>query len=246
MIKQKYQFISYNGLRRSHLSGFTKDFTINPFDNKVIIIDEVHNFVSRIVNKINSNESLSVILYQYLMSAENCRIIALSGTPIINYPNEIAILFNILRGYIKTWNIPLDIKTKQKVNEVEIKKLFASNIKLNNIIDFVEYKPSSKTLVLTKNPFGFINQYKNNVYKGIKVDEHGQIDDENFLNMVIQILSLNQIYVNKSNVEIINNTSLPDKVDPFNAYFINKNNNSLMNVNLFKKTNIGRNQKTYT
>ena len=239
MIKQKYQFISYNGLRRSHLSGFTKDFTINPFDNKVIIIDEVHNFVSRIVNKINSNESLSVILYQYLMSAENCRIIALSGTPIINYPNEIAILFNILRGYIKTWNIPLDIKTKQKVNEAEIKKLFASNIKLNNIIDFVEYKPSSKTLVLTKNPFGFINQYKNNVYKGIKVDEHGQIDDENFLNMVIQILSLNQIYVNKSNVEIINNTSLPDKVDPFNAYFINKNNNSLMNVNLFKRRILG-------
>ena len=77
------------------------------------------------------------------------------------------------------------------------------------------------------------------MYKGIKVDEHGQIDDENFLNMVIQILSLNQIYVNKSNVEIINNTSLPDKVDPFNAYFINKNNNSLMNVNLFKRRILG-------
>jgi SNF2 family N-terminal domain. len=43
MIRKKYQFISYNGLRRSHLTEFTKDFTINPFDNKVIIIDEVHN-----------------------------------------------------------------------------------------------------------------------------------------------------------------------------------------------------------
>ena len=28
--------------------------TINPFDNKVIIIDEAHNFVSRIVNKLKS------------------------------------------------------------------------------------------------------------------------------------------------------------------------------------------------
>ena len=30
------------------------------------------------------------------MTADNCRIVLLTGTPIINYPNEIAILFNIL------------------------------------------------------------------------------------------------------------------------------------------------------
>ena len=47
------------------------------------------------------------------MSAENCKIVLLSGTPIINYPNEIAIFFNILRGYIKTWNLVLDIKTAE-------------------------------------------------------------------------------------------------------------------------------------
>jgi len=239
MIRKKYQFISYNGLRRSHLTEFTKDFTINPFDNKVIIIDEVHNFVSRIVNKINSPESLSVILYDYLMKAENCRIIALSGTPIINYPNEIAILFNILRGYIKTWNIPLEIKTKAKINETEIKKLFASNIKLNNVIDFVEYKSSSKTLIVTKNPFGFINQYKNDQYKGVKIDEHGQVDDENFLNMIIQILSINKISIDKSKINIINNIALPDKLDPFKTYFINDETGMLNNVNLFKRRILG-------
>ena len=31
-----------------------------------------------------------------------------------SYPNEIAIFFNILRGYIKTWNLVLDIKTHNK------------------------------------------------------------------------------------------------------------------------------------
>jgi len=40
------------------------------------------------------------------MNASNARIVLLSGTPIINYPNEIGILYNILRGYIKTWTIP--------------------------------------------------------------------------------------------------------------------------------------------
>jgi phosphatidylserine/phosphatidylglycerophosphate/cardiolipin synthase-like enzyme len=39
MINYKYQFISYNGLRSSHLNGMTNGGTINPFSNKVIIID---------------------------------------------------------------------------------------------------------------------------------------------------------------------------------------------------------------
>ena len=41
----------------------------------------------------------------YILSASNCRVIFLTGTPIINYPNEIAVLFNMLRGYIKTFFI---------------------------------------------------------------------------------------------------------------------------------------------
>ena len=46
-------------------------------------------------------------LYELLMTAENVKIILLTGTPIINYPNEIAILFNILRGKIKTYTFKL-------------------------------------------------------------------------------------------------------------------------------------------
>jgi hypothetical protein len=52
MISYKYQFINYNGLRSSHLNGLTNGGTLNPFSNKVIIIDEAHNFISRIVNKL--------------------------------------------------------------------------------------------------------------------------------------------------------------------------------------------------
>ena len=53
MIDRKYYFINYNGLRNSHLSELkTKLPQPNLFDNSVVIIDEVHNFVSRIVNKL--------------------------------------------------------------------------------------------------------------------------------------------------------------------------------------------------
>ena len=64
-----------------------------------------------------------------LLRAKNARVILLSGTPVINYPNEFAILFNILRGYIKTWNIPLSVENKKWTND-EIQELF----KKSNII----------------------------------------------------------------------------------------------------------------
>ena len=52
MISAKYQFINYNGLRKSNIRDLQSiSKTDNPFDDKVVIIDEVHNFVSRIVNK---------------------------------------------------------------------------------------------------------------------------------------------------------------------------------------------------
>ena len=56
-------------------------------------------------------------LFKLLMEAENCRIIFLTGTPIINYPNELGIMFNMLRGNIKAFNLLLNIKNKSKINQ---------------------------------------------------------------------------------------------------------------------------------
>ena len=69
MIENKYQFIAYNGYRITHLQSDSENFTKNPFDNKVIIVDEAHNLVSRIVNKINKKDSLSYKIYDYLIIA---------------------------------------------------------------------------------------------------------------------------------------------------------------------------------
>ena len=103
MISAKYEFINYNGLRAEKLKSMTEDYTHNPFDNKVVVIDEAHNFVSRIVNKLKQPASMAFRLYNFLLSAQNAKVILLTGTPIINYPNEIAVLFNILRGNIDNW-----------------------------------------------------------------------------------------------------------------------------------------------
>jgi hypothetical protein len=238
MITHRYRFINYNGLRKSHLRDLTQNGNINPFDNKVIIIDEAHNFVSRIVNKLTNPDSLSMHLYDYLLAAENCRIVFLSGTPIINYPNEVGILFNILRGFIKTWNIPLNIRTSRKINKDEMINIF----KDLQILDYLDYKPASKMLTITKNPFGFINVNKDGVYKGVsnfKVGKRGEISDADFIKLVTSILNKNEIDVVTSNIKVENFKALPDTLDSFKNYFINPTNNDLTNENLFKRRILG-------
>ena len=156
MIRSKYTDINYNGLNMNGLKNLTGDFTRNPFDNSVVVIDEAHNLVSRIVNKISKPKSLAYKLYHYLAGATNAKIVLLSGTPIINYPNEISILFNILRGHIKTWTFKVNVETEKTINADTIMEMFANaNLKT---YDYVEY--TNNTLTITRNPFGFINTAK--------------------------------------------------------------------------------------
>jgi len=118
--------------------------------------------VSRIVNKIKKPKSTSYQLYDYLMNATNARVVLLTGTPIINYPNEIGILYNILRGYIKTWSMTINVKTTDKINTDTILDMFdKENFKT---YDYVEYRGNK--LTISRNPFGFVNNKKRGVAKG--------------------------------------------------------------------------------
>ena len=163
MIRVKYVDINYNGLNMSKMNDLTKNNTVNPFDHSVVIIDEAHNFVSRVVNKIGRPKSISSVLYHHLMNAVDAKVVFLTGTPIINYPNEIGVLFNMLRGYIKTWEIPVNITTKERVNRDTILDIFKKEG--IHMYDYVEY--SGNRLTITRNPYGFVNTYKS----GDKADE---------------------------------------------------------------------------
>ena len=240
MMEHKYQFIGYNGYRMERLKKDSNDFTENPFSNKVIIVDEAHNLVSRIVNKINKPESLSYKLYDYLMSAENCKIVLLTGTPIINYPNEIGIMFNILRGYIKTFKIKLTIKTNDKVTLNSITN-FLKPLKL---VDFIEYNANLKTLTITRNPFGFISNYSDTTYKGVELDEAGNISDFDFIELIRRALNnpgKKNDYITfniKNDIQIENYKTLPDTLEEFNKLFTNSD-NTVKNPELFKRRIMG-------
>ena len=266
MISAKYQFINYNGLRKSNIKDLQSiSKTDNPFDNKVVIIDEVHNFVSRIVNKIKRPESLSYKLYEWLMSAENCRLVFLTGTPIINYPNEIGVLFNMLRGYIKTFILTVSIESGEKIDQKKIEDTLSKFA----IHDYVEYDTSSKQIILTRNPFGFTNVRKQGKYIGIKknkgnntcnpkskdcepgftcqktdTNEKGNdnfkclpMSDSGFIGICRDILSKIGVIVNR--VQVKKFKALPDELDPFKAMFINSKSGEIKNESLFQKRILG-------
>ena len=89
------------------LKNNIKEHNVNsPFYNEVIIIDEVHNFVRQIVNK----SGPSILFYNWILNSKNTKLICLSGTPIINKPSEIAILFNMIRGMTRVYNFTIKFK----------------------------------------------------------------------------------------------------------------------------------------
>ena len=157
MIRSKYVDINYNGLNKKKFDALIKEYgskntTKNPFDHSVVLVDEAHNLVSRIVNNLGKKDSISAKLYEYLQSATDVRIVFMSGTPIINYPNEMGVLFNMLRGYIKTWKFTIPTTGTKLTSERILKMFHDGGLKT---FDYIDY--SNDTLSITRNPFGFIN-----------------------------------------------------------------------------------------
>jgi hypothetical protein len=239
MIRHKYSFIAYNGLTSGRFARITQNGKINPFDNSVVIIDEAHNLISRIVNKLKKEDSISMKLYRYLLSAENARIVMLSGTPMINYPNELGIMYNILRGYIKTWILRLNVNQDRRVNVDFFKSLFKSTSVGGNVLDYIDYNPSSTTLTITRNPFGFVNKTSKGTYDGVRVGDRGQLSDEDFIGNVVRLLEGKKIKVIPGGTQVVLNTALPDNLEGFQHYFIDPKTAEVRNTNMFKRRILG-------
>ena len=233
MIEAKYKFINYNGLNRNKIAELTNNGKVNPFDNAVVIIDEAHRIVNSISNQLKNLKPtksddkkaqalISIQLYKYLQNADNAKIILLTGTPIINYPNELAILFNILRGYIKTWSFKLTVDKDQKFDESSV----ITMLKKYNIAnyDYVKYTPSTQTMIITRNPFGFTDASKGTgAYAGVIRSSSSSSDDSNeqFLQNIKKMLASEQI---RSEDPVITNfTALPDNFEDFKNKFLKIN-----------------------
>ena len=235
MIRSKYLFVHYNGITRRNLTALKKERKQeNLFDNSVVIIDEAHNFVSRIVNKLGRNDTLTIELYEMLLNAVNCRKVFLTGTPVINYPNEIAVMFNLLRGYIKTYVFNISVLSSKKINNEYMKEI----LKEIKQIDTIEYIVSRNLIKITLNPFGFASIYSGKSYKGVtSANEEPMLDDKSLLTIMKEKLRPHKINVEKMSIE--KDLALPHNLDEFKHKFIEMTSGELINQELFKKRIMG-------
>ena len=135
----------------------------NPFDNKIIIFDEVHNFIVTIANiykKMSRPTPIQQIkkdIYDDLRNAINCKIILLSGTPIVNNAYEISFIANILNGNNMIYKYEYILMDKGRLNISKIEENIKKKV---NFINYVNIELNQTKLVLDFmiNPDYFINR----------------------------------------------------------------------------------------
>ncbi len=166
--KEKYSFVSYNA--SNTLSQIRR---LGSLDNKVIIIDEVHNLVSKMVSGIMGISKQGLEIYHLLMEAQNSKIVALSGTPVINDPFEIAVLMNILRGYIEITNFAIQ-NVDPKYGETWDFKEYEAKLAQIPFVDFIEINKVNKSISFHITVKSYTEDYRNTIEKIQQVSrEHG-------------------------------------------------------------------------
>ena len=108
----------------------------------LVIFDEAHNFA----NSVSRGSKSAVYLYDQVRKP-NCRVVCLSGTPAINVPHELAILFNMVSDFGKYTMFPEDV--------VEFNRYF---------IDAKSNKIANKTKFQAR-VAGYVSYYGDNYFR---------------------------------------------------------------------------------
>ena len=215
IINKRFRFLHFDDPRKwSKL----KD---NEFDDKIVIVDEVHNIGNTMASQSVSAEKY----YNLFMNAKNPKYIFLSGTPIINNIFEISKIFNILRGYMPF--LEIKIRNTYDVN-VDFKKI-KYILKKNKNVDQIIISESQKTINVTKNPDDFITNPddKGVIYKPEESLDFASFKDE--ITKAIQSLGY------KITVREDKATCFEKDREQFDKMFYNPDANKLKKTDLIKR-----------
>lgn len=117
----------------------------NVFDNKTIIIDEIHNLISMYKKDDVTDYSSDVVMYRNktltdLIESKNSKIILLSGTPVVNNIIELKYILNILHGLDIFMQFKINIMEDKVVDIIKLKENIMNNNKYINAVDVKQEK----------------------------------------------------------------------------------------------------------
>jgi len=209
----------------------------NPFTDKVVVIDEIHNLISLIMPNTDSVNFNGGVLFELLMKAENVRLVCLSGTPSINDVFEFSILYNIINGLIKSFQLQISSKDALlSLDTVKIEKFLSTH----KIID--RYVLGKNKVNITRIPQGFVKVFDHeNNYTGVKKNKLNDGSDKEFIEELIQSFEYAfpsyQISFEKINSHTIFNSIL-DTTRSWEQRMIGDSQFVNQQINLFKNTYI--------
>jgi hypothetical protein len=88
-IKEFYEFDTF-GVFSTKVNKMRDEIIKKKYNNKIIVIDEVHNL------RLKDEENYYSIIHHFLHTVENSKIILLTGTPMVDKPEEIASIMNLI------------------------------------------------------------------------------------------------------------------------------------------------------
>ncbi len=218
LYKEKYTFVSYNASNTT-----TQLKRLGSLDNKTIIIEEVHNLISKMVSGITGVSKQGLEIYNMLMEAQNTKIIALSGTPVVNDPFEAAVLFNILKGYMEV--------TYFRINQVDLKygnrwdfTVVEQELGMHPHVDYIDFNKINKSIEFH-----------------LKVKSYNP-EFQQVLQDINSICRSNGINVSFLEVKKFPLFPIDDDGDVFRNYFVQENGekgDSMKNIEIFKRRILG-------
>ena len=220
-IKRRYKFLHIDNTR------LIKKLDDDTFNNKVIVVDEVHNLINSMAGGAGKVDGAVTgrFYYDAFMNAKNAKFVFLSGTPLVNTVYESTKIYNILKGYIPS--ITAKIKTIYDTN-IDYNKI-KNKLQKHPHVDQIVINKVNKTVKITKNPENFINSPDN---KGIIYKPTEDIDISVFVEEVTKIM--NELGY-KVSTTLSKETCLPTNINDFQLMFHNPELNKLKKTELFKK-----------
>lgn len=169
------------------------------------------------------------LIYRLLSQARNSKIIALSGTPIVNFPEEIGILCNILHGYFHAVEDQIS-----NVDDRDLKKLELF-LKMHPRIQFYNVRKAAgySVVFFTKVEDSYVKSFTGSELQGLAYDEDAK---SSIQEIYADVISKTKNDIRFKSKPIFSALPLfPETIEQFTETFVNTETLHIMNPLLFKK-----------
>jgi hypothetical protein len=270
IIENRITFINYNGMTVKKLMALVCTAGANPdepgpFDDAVIVIDEIHNLSRLMQGKLHpymeeiamkagrkraippepitperwkpaacgtsKNYTRALLLYRLIAEAKNSKVIGLSGTPLINFPDELGPLFNMIGGYTHAARITMADRTDAA------KEAFRKLAEAHPQVDYVQFTPgqTDTSILITTFLDGYVKVLDGaGKFMGLREAEEPTKSTKAVADELITTAKKAGLTINKS-PELISYPVLPVNPKEFNKYFVNTTTLTPEHTNVMKK-----------